>query len=147
MFCKTPMTMMDFFRKSEGVWFSQRSVHHFDNTNHEFAESNLIIQVIEKHDPRLITVCEQQNIDPNLVAGGACFSWQDNDKDGDPNPNYAAILADIPRTENSRQGKFLRDKGYVEGIPVVGIYHFAEDGVLTIDTEYEKTKDKSAVGL
>lgn len=135
-----PMTMMDFFRKSEGIWFSQREVHHFDSVANESGESNLIIKVLEKNDPNVLQVCSEQGVNPSLIAGGASFMWQGNTKDGEPNPNYAATLVDIPDSQNPRYGKFLRNQGYVEGIPVVGIYHFAEDGVLTINTEYEKNQ-------
>ncbi|NJK37084.1 MAG: phycobiliprotein lyase [Oscillatoriales cyanobacterium RM2_1_1] len=135
-----PMTMMEFFQKSEGVWFSQRAVHHFDSVQDESGESNLIVKVLAKDDPKVIEVCQNQDTDPALATGGASFSWQDNLASQEPNPDYAAILVDIPFADNPKCGKFLRNRGYVEGIPVVGIYHFAEDGVLTIDTEYERNQ-------
>lgn len=135
-----PMTMMDFFRKSEGTWYSQRSVHHFDTTTDESGESNLIIQVLDQDDPRVIEVCKEQSIDPVLATGGASFLWQHNLDDPEPNPDWAAILVDMPDAENNSTGKFLRNRGYVEGIPVVCHYHFAPDGVLTITTEYEKNQ-------
>ena len=61
---KPPLTMMDFFRKSEGIWFSQRTVHHFDSVADESGESNVIVQVLEKDDPRVKEVCLEQKIDP-----------------------------------------------------------------------------------
>ena len=137
---KVPMTMMDFFRKSEGTWFSQRTVHHFDTTKGQSGDSNIIIEVLEHNDSLIKQVCEEQNIDPNLAVGGATFLWQDNLDDPYPNPDWAAILVDIPDGENKTQGRFLRNKGYVEGIPVVCEYHFTRDGVLTISTEYEKNQ-------
>ncbi len=133
-----PMTMMDFFRKSEGVWFTQRTVHNFDTAAaDESGESNVMIDVLSINDPRVLEVCQQQNVDPALVSGGCSFMWQDNLDDATPNQNYAAILIDVPNPNNPKMGKFLRNRGYVEGIPVIGIYNFAEDGVLTIETEYE----------
>lgn len=135
-----PMNMMDFFRKSEGTWFSVRTVHHFDSVDDESGESNLIVKVLAKDDPRAIDICKQQNIDPALAAGGAAFMWQSNLDDREPNSDYAAILVDLPNPESDRRGKFLRNKGYVEGIPVIGVYHFDEDGVLTINTEYERNQ-------
>lgn len=132
-----PMTMMDFFRKSEGVWFTQRTVHNFDTAADESGESNVIIDVLSIDDPRVLEVCQQQNVDPALVSGGCSFMWQDNLDDATPNQNYAAILIDVPNPNNPKMGKFLRNRGYVEGIPVIGIYNFADDGVLTIETEYE----------
>ncbi|MGK7921238.1 MAG: phycobiliprotein lyase [Trichodesmium sp.] len=135
-----PMTMMDFFRKSEGVWFSERTVHRFDSLGDESGLSNLIIKVLDKDDQRVLEICQEQGVDPALVSGGASFGWQDNLEEREPNPDYAAILVDIPYSPNPRQGKFLRNRGYVEGIPVVSTYHFADDGVLTIETEYERNQ-------
>lgn len=133
-----PMTMMDFFRKSEGVWFTQRTVHNFDTAAaDESGESNVMIDVLSIDDSRVLEVCQQQNVDPALVSGGCSFMWQDNLDDAIPNQNYAAILIDLPNPNNPKMGKFLRNRGYVEGIPVIGIYNFADDGVLTIETEYE----------
>ncbi|MGK7939906.1 MAG: phycobiliprotein lyase [Crocosphaera sp.] len=140
MLLTSPMTMMDFFRKSEGIWFSQRTVHRFDSLADESGISNLIVTVLEKDDQRVLKVCQEQGVDPALVSGGASFAWQDNLEEKEPNPNYAAVLVDIPHASNPRSGNFLRNKGYVEGIPVVSAYHFAEDGVLTIETEYERNQ-------
>jgi CpeS-like protein len=136
----TPMTMMDFFRKSEGSWFSQREVHHFDLLNNETTESNLIIQVIEADDRRVTEICQTQLIDPALAKGGGAFLWQQDLDDEEPNPNYAAILIDVPDDATGRSGKLLRNKGYVETAPVICRYWFGDDGILTIDTEYENNQ-------
>ena len=142
MLSEIPTTMMAFFRKSEGTWFSQRTVHRFDSAADESGESNLIISVLAKDDPKVLEICEAQNTNPALVSGGASFQWQGNLSEKEPDPNYEAILVDIPNPENSREGKFLRNKGYVEGIPVVGVYNFTPDGVMTIDTEYERNQGR-----
>jgi hypothetical protein len=136
----SPMTMMDFFRKSEGNWFIQRVVHHFDLLADETGESNLIVQTIEKDDPRVKTVCDRQGVDPGRALGGASFMWQDNLDDEPPNPDYAAVLIDIPDDESDRAGKLLRNQGYVEKIPVVSRYWFGKDGILTIETEYDNNQ-------
>ncbi|NEP41621.1 MAG: phycobiliprotein lyase, partial [Okeania sp. SIO2H7] len=68
------------------------------------------------------------------------FGWQGSLSDKEPDPNYRAILVDLPNPDRPQEGKFLRDRGYVEGIPVVGVYNFADDGVLTIETEYERNQ-------
>lgn len=140
MHLKPPMTMMDFFRKSAGTWFTQRTVHHFDAVADESGESNLIVQVIEKDDLRVQDVCAQQGIDPSFAMGGASFTWQASLDDREPTSKSAAILIDIPDDERGRSGKLLRNQGYVESIPVVSRYHFAADGVLTIDTDYDNNQ-------
>jgi hypothetical protein len=135
-----PMTLMAFFRKSAGSWFTNRTVHHFDVVADESGESNLHIKIIEPDDPRVQEMCAVQGIDPALAQGGASFSWQDNLDDVIPNDDYAAILVDIPDDVTGRSGKILRNKGYVEKIPVVSRYWFGQDGILTIDTEYENNQ-------
>jgi hypothetical protein len=140
MYLIPPMTMMDFFHKSEGTWLTQRNVHHFDRAADESGESNLIVQVIKQDDPRVQLVCEQQNIDPLKGKGGASFLWQDNLDDRPPNPDYAAVLIDVPDDETGRTGKLIRDRGYVEKIPVISRYWFGQDGILTIDTDYDNNQ-------
>jgi CpeS-like protein len=134
------MTMMDFFRKSEGTWFTQRTVHHFDSVADESGESNLYVSVVEQDDARTKTVCEQQGIDLARAAGGASFLWQPNQDQEKPNPAHAAVLIDLPDDETKRSGRLLRNQGYVEKIPVVSRYWFGKDGILTIDTEYDKNQ-------
>jgi len=131
-----PMTMMDFFRKSEGTWFTQRNVHHFDLVADESGESNLIVTVLEPDDPKVKAVCDRQNIDPHKAKGGASFLWQANLDNDIPNPDYAAIIIDVPDDETGLSGKLVRNEGYVEKIPVICQYWFGKDGILTIDTEY-----------
>ncbi|HEY9770113.1 MAG TPA: phycobiliprotein lyase [Coleofasciculaceae cyanobacterium] len=135
-----PMTMMEFFRKSEGKWYTERSVHHFDVVADESGESNLIVKVVEPDDPKVKQVCDLQRIDPIKAKGGGSFSWQDNLEEKEPNPNYAAILIDVPDDETGRSGKLIRDKGYVDGLPVISRYWFGEDGILTINTDYDNNQ-------
>ncbi|MEM6351241.1 MAG: phycobiliprotein lyase [Cyanobacteria bacterium P01_D01_bin.14] len=135
-----PLTMMDFFRKSEGIWFIQRSVHHFDTVADESGESNLVVKVVDRDDPRVQQICASQNVDPAKASGGAEFSWQSNLKAFRYDEKYAAILVDVPDDDRGHAGQLLRDRGYAENMPVIGRYHFAEDGVMTIDNEYDKNQ-------
>jgi CpeS-like protein len=135
-----PMTMMDFFRKSEGTWLTLRAVHHFDLVDDESGESNLIVRAIPQNDPKVIAICEQQSIDPARAMGGAVFMWQANLDDVPPNEDYGAVLIDVPDDERQLAGKLIRDRGYVEKIPVISRYWFGQDGILTIDTEYDNNQ-------
>ncbi|VEP17220.1 Chromophore lyase CpcS/CpeS 4 [Hyella patelloides LEGE 07179] len=137
---KPPMTMMDFFRKSEGIWFIERNVHHFDVTDNESGESNLIVDVIEPDSSKVAEVCALQNVNPKIATGGASFRWMATTDEKEPNADYAAILIDIPDDESKKTGKLIRNKGYVEGIPVVSRYWFGDDGILTINTDYDNNQ-------
>ena len=128
--------MMEFFRKSEGMWFIQRNVHHFDAVADESGESNLIVGVIAPDDPRVKAACELHNLELHQAKGGGSFIWQDNLDDAPPNEDYAAVLIDVPDDETLRSGRLIRDRGYINKKPVISHYWFGNDGILTINTEY-----------
>jgi CpeS-like protein len=135
-----PLTMMEFFKKSAGVWFTQRTVHHFDMVADESGESKLHVQVVAASDPKIQQVCEPQGIDPAIAAGGASFMWQPHQVGQEPNPDQAAVLVDVPDDATGKSGRLLRNQGYVEKIPVVSRYWFGQDGILTIDTDYDNNQ-------
>lgn len=136
----SPMTMMEFFQKSAGVWFTQRTVHHFDAVADESGESKLYVGMVAADDPRISAICQPQGIDPANAQGGASFMWQAHDDTQDPDPDKAAVLVDVPDDASGRSGKLLRNQGYVEKIPVVSRYWFGKDGILTIDTDYDNNQ-------
>ena len=132
-----PLTMMDFFRKSEGMWFIQRHVHHFDAVADESGESNLTIKVIRPDDKRVKAACDLHDLDLNRAKGGGSFIWQDNLETSPPNDDYAAVLIDIPDEDTLRSGRLIRDRGYINKKPVISRYWYGQDGVLTIETNYD----------
>ena len=132
-----PMTMADFFEASRGTWLNRRAVHHHDHQDDEAADSNLIIEPFSPEDPAVSKVCEALNISTNESSGGARFWWESNIKVGVRNDDYAAVVIDVPKRSNSREGFLLRDVGYVEKQPVMSTYYFAEDGIVTITTRYD----------
>jgi hypothetical protein len=136
-----PQNMMEFFQKSEGTWFTQRTVHHFEAvTADQSGESNISIEVLTADRPQVQAVCQQQGIDPTKARGGASFLWQDNQDRNALDPDRAAVLVDIPDDASLQSGKLLRNQGYVEKIPVISRYWFGRDGILTIDTDYDSNQ-------
>ncbi|MGK7909907.1 MAG: phycobiliprotein lyase [Synechococcus sp.] len=140
MHLQPPMTMMDFFKKSEGTWYIQRSVHHFDSTEDESGESNITVTTVAPEDSRVIEICNQHKVDPSQASGGASFTWQVNLDTREFDPDNAAVLVAVPSSTDRRLGRILRDVGYVDGKPVIGRYQFADDGVLTITTDYDNNQ-------
>lgn len=136
-----PQTMMEFFQKSAGTWFTQRMVQHFEAVStDQSGESNILVEVLTADHPQVQAVCVLQGIDPLKVSGGASFLWQDNQDEKEPNPEQAAVLVDLPDDASGRSGKLFRNQGYVEKIPVVSRYWFGKDGILTIDTDYDNNQ-------
>jgi CpeS-like protein len=136
-----PKNMMEFFQKSEGTWFTQRTVHHFEAvTADQSGESNISIEVLTPDHDQIQKVCIQQGVDPARAKGGASFLWQDNQDKKALDPDRAAVLVDVPDDDSGQSGKLLRNQGYVERIPVVSRYWFGRDGILTIDTDYDNNQ-------
>jgi hypothetical protein len=135
-----PRTMHDFFSASQGTWFTTREVHHLDTSADESGESNLIVQPLTKDDPNTISICQSQNIPHTQASGAARFMWQPTLDDTPPNPDHGAILVDLPDLTTHHSGKLLRNRGYIEKIPVISRYWFGQDGILTINTEYENSQ-------
>lgn len=132
----TPMNMANFLAASRGMWLTRRAVHHLDHQDDEAGDSNLIIEPFSPADEAVESICASLGVDATQAAGGARFWWESNLKQGSRSEENAAVLIDIPKRSNSREGFLLRDKGYVEKKPVLSTYNFAEDGVLSITTRY-----------
>ena len=132
-----PMTMTDFFEASRGTWLNRRSIHHLDHQDDEAADSNLVIEPFSATDPAVEKVCKALNMSPVKATGGARFWWESNLKQGVRNDDYAAVVVDLPSTDNLRKGLLVRDVGFVEKQPVLSTYQCSDDGVLPITTRYD----------
>jgi hypothetical protein len=134
------MDAMEFFRKSEGTWRSQRTTHHLAFRRAELGESEIQVKAIDKADPRIAELCQTHEIDPNLAIGGAYVSWHgsmgwDRNDEGPHEGN--TIFALVPDADAPNQGRILRERGYAEVMTVVARYRMDEDAGLVMETEYE----------
>ena len=134
---QTPLTMAAFLEASRGTWLNRRSIHHLDHQDDEAADSNLVIEPFGADDPAVESICSSLGVARADAAGGGRFWWESNLKKGIRNDDYAAVLIDVPKQGDPRQGFLLRDVGYVEKQSVISTYAFADDGVLTITTRYD----------
>ncbi len=132
-----PVTMEDFFEASRGLWLNRRVVHHLDSQDDEAADSNLIIEPFDASDETVEKVCKVFGIEAKEASGGARFWWESNLLSDTRNNDYAAVVINVPNSENPNSGYLLRDVGYVEKKPAFSTYKFAPDGVLTITTRYD----------
>ncbi len=133
------MNAMDFFRKSEGRWRSQRTTHHLPFRRSETGDSDITVEALDADHPNVIEICKLHDVDPDLAIGGAYVKWQGSmawDREGE---NHAGntIFALVPDAENPAHGKLLRERGYAEIVPVIGRYEIDGDNGLNLITEYE----------
>jgi hypothetical protein len=130
---------MEFFRRSAGLWRSQRTTHHLAFRRAELGTSEIQVEALAADDPAITALCQLHDIDPALAAGGCRVSWGGSmgwDKEGE-NHEGNTVFALVPDGGNPRQGRLLRDRGYAEIVPVVGQYQMDDDGGLVLLTDYE----------
>lgn len=139
------MNALEFFKKSSGVWKSQRTTHHLAFKRAEQGGSQITVEAFEKENPRIIALCEMHEIDPDLAIGGAYVSWcgtmQWDREDGEQHEGET-VFALVPDDATGRNGRLLREKGYAEIMPVVGHYAMDEEDGLVLLTEYETMSAK-----
>lgn len=133
------MDAIDFFRKSEGRWRSQRTTHHLPFRRSETGDSDITVEALDADHPKVIEICKLHDTDPDLAIGGAYVKWQGSmawDREGE-NHAGSTVFALVPDVGNPLQGNLLRERGYAEIVPVVGRYEVDGDNGLNLITEYE----------
>ena len=133
------MDAMEFFRRSEGQWQSQRTTHHLPFRRAESGSSSIRVKALGADDPQVIKICEMHEFDPATTIGGAYVTWNgsmDWDKE-DEDHEGSTVFALVPDEGNPSAGSLLREQGYAEITPVVGRYLIDEEDGLVLTTEYE----------
>ncbi|WP_008310040.1 phycobiliprotein lyase [Leptolyngbya sp. PCC 6406] len=132
------MEAMDFFRMSEGRWYSQRTTHHLAMRRTELGNLEITASVLAADAPQVVNICQMHDVDPAAAVGGAAVNWQGSmawDQEG-AGQEGATVLVIVPDADNPRQGRLLREKGYAETSPVVGRYLVDDQDGLVLTTEY-----------
>jgi len=133
------MDAMEFFRRSTGLWRSQRTTHHLPFRRSESGESEIRVEAFPADHPQVIEICKLHDVDPRRAIGGAFVSWQGSmgwDRDAE-NHEGTTVFALVPNADDGKQGVLLRERGYAEIVPIAGQYHMDEEGALVLTTEYE----------
>ncbi|MEB3179024.1 MAG: phycobiliprotein lyase [Nostocaceae cyanobacterium] len=134
------MDAIEFFQLSAGRWRSSRTTHHLAFKRAEIGDSDILVENLAADHPEIIALCEMHEIDPSLSVGGSRVTWLGSmawDREGEGSHEGKTIFAIIPDTDNPRQGRLLRERGYAEIVPVVGSFHMDEEDGLVLTTDYE----------
>ena len=140
------MSIIEFVEKSLGRWRSLRSVHHLAFSHLEEVNSEIEIISLDKNDPQVISLCQDNNIDPNLAQTPFKMSWEgESDWDEKEELKGSTILVPIPDHDNPLQGRLLRDQGYAETMPAVAKYTIQEDGTFVLITQYDRASAEEKI--
>ncbi|AFZ47746.1 Protein of unknown function CpeS/Ycf58 [Cyanobacterium stanieri PCC 7202] len=133
------MDGLTFFQNSAGKWRSQRTTHHLPFRRAESGGSEIRVETLDKNNPKIKEICEMHQFDPEKSVGGSYVTWDGAmawDKENESHKGET-VFALIPETDNPRQGKLLRERGYAEIVPVAGEYYLDHEDALVLTTEYE----------
>jgi CpeS-like protein len=129
------MDVMEFFKKSEGNWFSHRTGHDLGTRKQEAGKSELSLIWYERNHPKVLAVCEIHQVDPASVAGGAEVTWTGTTAFDEKTHQNIAFLVPVPDKDDPSSGLILRNKGYAEVAPVAGHYRMNADESMTLITK------------
>ncbi|KAI0562103.1 Calycin [Gracilaria domingensis] len=137
-FSAVGMSVDEFFKRSMGVWRSQRSSHILAFAQFEAITSEICIEQIGIDDQRTKDLASLHNVSVDEIAIAIYMSWEgesdwDDDTEGDLSGH--TVLAVTKDTDNS--GRLLRNTGYAETIPAIGEWRMTDEGVFVLETPYE----------
>jgi CpeS-like protein len=130
------MDIVEFFQRSSGKWFSQRTSHDlaFKQTA---GQSELQIELLPKTDPAVVNLCEQYNIDPTLALCGARVRWDGTTEQDQAKHTGNTVLVPIANPDSPNEGQLLRERGSAEKALLAGRYSVGSDEALTLIAESE----------
>ena len=125
------MDIKTFLDLSTGRWFSQRTNYRLNGDKADNSKADITIEIIPQEDSRVIQLCKDNNINPQLSMWGIFQSWDNSVDWGKPKQLGTSGMILIPNAENDRTGKLLR-QGHSSG---KGEYILGADEALTLIIE------------
>ena len=129
------MDIVEFFQRSSGKWFSQRTSHDRAFNQENEGQSELQIELLPQNDPAIITLCEQNEVDPALALCGVRVTWDGTTNEGKQKQTGKTVLVPIADPERPHEGKLLREMSAAEPAPIVGRYSIGSDETVTFIAE------------
>lgn len=131
------MDIKEFFERSQGKWFSQRTRYYLDRGKAENSKSDIVIENLALDNPALVAICQQNQIDNNSVFLGQKVNW-DNSVDWGKTKDIGFATLIFICGDNWESGELLRsDSSKPEFIS--GRYFFGEDEALTLIIEKDSS--------
>ncbi len=127
------MDIKTFLDLSTGKWFSQRTNYLLNTDKVENNKADITIELLSQDDSRIIQLCNNHQIDPQLIIWGTVQSWDTSVDWGKPKQLGTSTMVLIPDAENDRRGKLLR-QGHSSH---KGNYILGADEALTLIVETE----------
>lgn len=131
------MDIKEFLQSSAGEWFTQRTNYHLDESKTESSKASINVEFIRPDHPQIVSLCQQNKIEPNLSLGGLKYSWDNSVDWGKPKQQGSALLMLVPESQNPQTGKLIKASAHSNGGNISGHYVLGEDEALTLIIEAE----------
>ncbi|MFZ4665098.1 MAG: phycobiliprotein lyase [Prochlorotrichaceae cyanobacterium] len=126
------MGILDFFEKSAGKWFSQRTSYKLGQQEqwHQSDKTNLYNELLPADVDEVIQLCERCRVSPSLAIGGLRTRWEKTHA----KPAGSSLLVAL-NDESTTQAKQGILRGGNNSPIVSGLYYWGSDQTLVIVTE------------
>lgn len=127
------MTILDFFEKSVGKWFSQRTSYHLAQQGqwHQSDKTDLFIHAVTKSDEDLLRICRAGKLDESQLLGGLRMEWNQTLQKKAGSSSLVALATSVDASE----GILLRSISAPGEMPVLGKYVLNPDESVTLTSE------------
>jgi hypothetical protein len=124
---------MDWFKRSEGMWHSQRRYYTL-NPKVETQEvvSLITVQVLDRGAPQLIELAHLHGLEEaDAFVGGSYVTWESDYTGKIRKPSTGSTILGI------KENLLYRDRGFATAKPVTATYHLSNKQTLSLRTEYQ----------
>ena len=129
------MNIENFLNLIVGRWFAQRTSYVLDQEEVENSKADITIEALNKDDPEVIKICEDNNIKAEKIIGGIKSSWDNSVDWGKTKEQGSSLLIFVPDEDNFEKGLLLRNSGVGKNNISHCSYGFTKDEVLTLLTQ------------
>ncbi len=101
------MDIREFFEKSCGKWFSQRTSQHLAYSQSEWGKSDIYIDMLTVDDSTVIRVCESHGVSPDQALCAVQVKWE-GFVGADTSKQMGLTILVPVQSDHPREGTLLR---------------------------------------
>lgn len=123
---------VEFFRKSEGNWKSQRRYYSLNqDIEPQEVESYITVAFLERGTPELIQLAQSHQLEEDTaLICGTKVTWESNYTNQSRKPTKGSTIFGI------LGNKLYRDRGFATSKPIIALCSFTNPDTMCLRTEY-----------
>ncbi len=122
---------VEFFRRSEGEWNSQRRYYTLKNGEAQEVVSQIKVQFLEQGSSELMELANLHQLkDAKMLVGGSKVTWESSYTGTSRKPSGGSTIFGISNNT------LYRDRGFATTKPVTATFKFTNPQTMALRTEY-----------